>query len=68
MQPSEATVERSDVCAVPAASVVAEAMAAFVLADAWLERFGADSVADIDEAVSRAGDRLRTTLDRTERP
>jgi chorismate synthase len=36
--------QRSDVCAVPAAGVVAEAMAALVLADAVLEKFGGDSV------------------------
>ncbi|HEX5119340.1 MAG TPA: chorismate synthase [Pseudonocardiaceae bacterium] len=38
--------QRSDVCAVPAAGVVAEAMAALVLADATLEKFGGDSVAE----------------------
>ena len=38
--------QRSDVCAVPAAGVVAEAMAALVLADAVLEKFGGDSVAE----------------------
>lgn len=37
--------QRSDVCAVPAAGVVAEAMVALVLADAVLEKFGGDSVA-----------------------
>jgi chorismate synthase len=42
-----AAIERSDVCAVPAASVVGEAMVAFVLADAVLERFGGDSVDDL---------------------
>jgi chorismate synthase len=36
--------QRSDVCAVPAAGIVAEAMAALVLADAVLEKFGGDSV------------------------
>ena len=36
--------QRSDVCAVPAAGVVAEAMAALVLADVVLEKFGGDSV------------------------
>ncbi len=39
--------ERSDVCAVPAASVVAEAMLALVLADALLEKTGGDSVEEI---------------------
>ena len=38
--------QRSDVCAVPAAGVVAEAMAALVLADAVLEKFGGDSVSE----------------------
>jgi chorismate synthase len=36
--------QRSDVCAVPAAGVVAEAMVALVLADAVLEKFGGDSL------------------------
>jgi chorismate synthase len=42
----DAAVERSDVCAVPAAAVVGEAMVALVLADAFLEKFGGDSVAE----------------------
>jgi len=40
-------VVRSDVCAVPAAGVVGESMVCFVLADALLEKFGSDSLADI---------------------
>jgi len=43
----EAVVERSDVCAVPAAGVVGEAMVAIVLARAFLEKFGGDSVEEI---------------------
>ncbi len=43
----EAVVERSDVCAVPAAGIVGEAMLAIVLADAFLEKFGGDSVGEI---------------------
>lgn len=39
--------ERSDVCAVPAAAVVGEAMAAIVVADALLEKFGGDSLAEL---------------------
>ncbi len=39
--------ERSDVCVVPAAGVVAEAMVAIVLADAWLEKFGGDTLEEI---------------------
>ena len=38
--------QRSDVCAVPAAGVVAEAMVALVVADAVLEKFGGDSVTE----------------------
>jgi chorismate synthase len=39
--------QRSDVCAVPAAGVVAEAMVLMVLADAMLEKFGGDSVEEV---------------------
>jgi chorismate synthase len=46
-QPVEAVVERSDVCAVPAAGIVGEAMLAIVLADAFLEKFGGDSLDEI---------------------
>ncbi|HTJ68589.1 MAG TPA: chorismate synthase [Actinospica sp.] len=45
-EPSVAHHQRSDVCAVPAAGIVAEAMVAMVLADALLEKFGGDSVAE----------------------
>jgi chorismate synthase len=47
MAESPAAIERSDVCAVPAAAVVGEAMVALVLADATLEKFGGDSVQDL---------------------
>ena len=43
----DAAVERSDVCAVPAAGVVAESMVALVLVDAFLDKFGGDSVGEI---------------------
>jgi chorismate synthase len=43
----EAVVERSDVCAVPAAGVVGEAMMAIALARAFLEKFGGDSIDEI---------------------
>ncbi len=46
-QPAQTEYQRSDVCAVPAAAVVAEAMVAWVLADALLERYGGDTVAQI---------------------
>ncbi|CAB5048924.1 unannotated protein [freshwater metagenome] len=45
-QPAKAINQRSDVCAVPAAGVVAEAMVALVLAEAVLEKFGGDSVTE----------------------
>jgi len=45
-EPAVAINQRSDVCAVPAAGVVAEAMVALVLADAALEKFGGDSLAE----------------------
>jgi chorismate synthase len=59
MTESPAAIERSDVCAVPAAAVVAEAMVAFVLADALLERFGGDSVAGLDRAMQATDAHLR---------
>jgi chorismate synthase len=45
-EPVEAAYERSDVCAVPAAAVIGEAMAALVIADAFLEKFGGDSMSE----------------------
>jgi chorismate synthase len=47
-QAFEATVERSDVCVVPAAGVIAEAMLGIVLANAFLEKFGGDSIAETE--------------------
>jgi chorismate synthase len=49
MTVSPATVERSDVCAVPAAAVVAEAMVALVVAGAVVEKFGGDSMVELVE-------------------
>jgi chorismate synthase len=51
-EPAKAINQRSDVCAVPAAAVVAEAMVALVLADAVLEKFGGDSVAETARNVA----------------
>lgn len=45
-EPARAHHQRSDVCAVPAAGVVAEAMVCLVLAEAALEKFGGDSIAE----------------------
>ena len=44
--------ERSDVCVVPAAGVVGEAMVAIILADAWLEKFGGDTLNDVRAAFA----------------
>src|SRR5438128_1606515 len=44
----QAHYERSDVCVVPAAGVIGEAMVAITLADAFLEKFGGDSMAEIE--------------------
>ncbi|TLD41431.1 MAG: Chorismate synthase [Candidatus Jettenia ecosi] len=46
-EPIEASYERSDVCAVPAASVVCEGMVAFEIARAFLEKFGGDSLDEV---------------------
>jgi chorismate synthase len=46
-RPAKATVERSDVCAVPRAGVISEAMLAFVLAEAMTEKFGGDHIKEM---------------------
>ncbi len=46
-QPADASVERSDVCAAPAAAVVGESVVAFEIAKAFLEKFGGDSLREI---------------------
>ena len=51
-EPAVAHHQRSDVCAVPAAGVVAEAMVALVLADAAVEKFGGDSVEEVARNLS----------------
>ena len=51
-EPAETQYQRSDVCAVPAASVVGEAMVAWVLADALIEKLGGDSLSEMRERVS----------------
>jgi chorismate synthase len=68
MTESPAAIERSDVCAVPAAAVVGEAMVALVLADALLERFGGDSIAALERAMASADDTLRSRFARTPSP
>jgi len=58
-EPAPATVERSDVCAVPAAGVVLEAMVALTLADAALEKFGGDSAREFADNAARYREHLR---------
>jgi chorismate synthase len=59
---ADAAAERSDVTAVPAMGVIAEAMTALVLADAFLEKFGGDSLGEIrrnhDAYLARVAERL----------
>ncbi len=59
MEESAAAIERSDVCAVPAAAVVGEAMVALVLAGALVEKFGGDSMADLHRTMAESRDALR---------
>lgn len=58
LEPVDASKERSDVCAVPAAGVVAEAELALVLADAYLDKFGHDTLADILTALDAYRQRI----------
>jgi chorismate synthase len=57
-EPAEAFQERTDVCAVPAAGVVCEAVVALVLADAVLETFGGDTLSDLRDAVAARRQRV----------
>lgn len=61
-QAAKAVAERSDVTAVPAMGVIAEGMAAYVLADALLEKFGADSLGEIKRNLRGYLDHLDSRL------
>ena len=50
--------ERSDVCAVSAASVVGEGMVAFVIAQAVIEKFGGDAMVDVEAFMKSYNERL----------
>lgn len=54
-----ATIERSDICAVPAAAVVAEAMVAYGIAQAFTEKFGHDHIDEIKEAFNSYKDYMK---------
>jgi chorismate synthase len=68
MAAAEAAIERSDVCAVPAAAVVGEAVMSLALADALLEKFGGDTIADLRQNLRGWNERLRARLTRTASP
>ncbi len=57
-EPARAFRERADSCAVPAAAVIGESMVAVVLAEAFLEKFGADNMTDIRAAYEHYMERL----------
>ncbi len=59
-EPVKAAYERSDVCAVPAAGVVGEAMVALVLAAAALEKFGGDSLLELRRNYKGYCEQLRS--------
>jgi chorismate synthase len=62
MAEAKAAIERSDVCAVPAAAVVGEAAVAWIVADAFLERFGRDSMRAIDATWAEENARVARRL------
>jgi chorismate synthase len=64
LEEAPAAIERSDVCAVTAAAVVGEAMVCVVLADALLERFGGDSMRQIEASVRETTAHLTKRLTR----
>jgi chorismate synthase len=57
-EPAQALRERTDSCTVPAAGVVAEAMVAFVLADAYRRKFGGDHIDDVRLALAAYRERI----------
>jgi chorismate synthase len=57
-EPAQALRERTDSCTVPAAGVVGEAMVAFVLADAYRQKFGGDHIDDVLQAVRAYRERI----------
>jgi chorismate synthase len=60
-EPTRAFKERADSCAVPAAAVIGESMAAIVLAEAFLEKFGMDNMTDIRAAYDAYTQRVEST-------
>jgi chorismate synthase len=67
-KPFKASVERSDVCAVPAAGVVAEAAVAFELASAMIEKFGGDNIEEMKRNYHWYDKHLRARMEVEEEP
>ncbi len=63
LEASPAAIERSDVCAVTAAAVVGEAMVSLVVADAFLEKFTGDSIAEISRVFEATCAAVRARFD-----
>lgn len=60
MTEAAAAIERSDVCAVPAAAVVGEAMVSIVLAGALVAKFGGDSMSELNRSMTAAAEGVRS--------
>jgi chorismate synthase len=61
-EPAAAFRERTDACSVPAAAVVGEAVVAWVLAEAVLEKFGGDTLGDLQGAIEAYRERTRQRI------
>ncbi len=62
LQPSRALVERSDICVIPRAGVISEAMLSFVIVKAFLEKFGSDTLVEITDNFHQYQIYLNTKL------
>jgi len=58
-KPAKAAIQRSDICVVESAGVIAESVCAYVLADALLEKFGSDALSDIKDNYQNYLKRIR---------
>jgi len=67
-KPFKASIERSDVCAVPAASVVAEAAVAFEIACAMVEKFGGDNIDEMKRNYNGYDRHLKARVEMEEEP
>jgi len=58
-RPSKASIQRSDICVVQSAGVIAESVLAYILADTFLEKFGSDSLLDIKDNYHNSLKKMR---------